>query len=824
MDERRYAQFKYELESDNYAQAERLKSLIEGSAKGDVDLPRAQALVGRMAGVVCDILKEYAETKTRGNGGKYKGWLRALPLDVAAVIAIRECIRLCSSPKTRIRVQDLTFNVGKLWELEVRIRQAEEVNPVYMQRIHDQVREHCTRDYAHLRKLYSVAIDRVFKGEIDLSLSKTDIIHIGKFGVDACLEAGLIEIERGTCRSGMAVEYKLSEAGEEFLRGYTQNDVRNVINVTESRMLCQPDPWTNLEDGGYLTIRRKAAAPLIKVSKIRKAARSAMAAEFTAENMPRVFDAGNYLQSIPYEYHVPTRDAILRVWNSGGNVLGIPSKDGPKKPEFPYGPEWDKNTAPACEVDVFNRWKRRTAMYHDELRAWRGHVREIGAFLKTVRGETGPYWFPVYCDTRGRWYYRGIPNLQGSDMSKATLHFHEKKPLGKDGLFWLKVHIANSAGFDKERFIDRARWTEQNWPAIERALDCPEDYPEVFGKDAPWCMFSAAWEYREALRSGNPEEYKTGIPVHMDATCSGLQHFSALLRDPVGASYVNLSDPTKCGPKQDIYGAVATSALRMMQRDLESSDENLRRMAEWCMQVGIPRSLAKKPVMTYVYGATLGGTTDHVEYMLEREILPELGKSFPTWEDVRDPPYAVSQYIARKLFAGIAATVPAAAAAMQWLMTIARQQPNGKRMTWRTPSGFVVQHDYQDYSETRLQLKSCGITHTIVRYWNEGTRPHAMANAISPNFVHALDASHLVFVANAMARDGLCMVGIHDSFGTHPCDVGTMHSHIRREFVNLYSGPNLLTEFLWDVGGVGEPPARGNFDIEEVLDSEFMFC
>ncbi len=825
MHDKREEQFKYELESDNDAQAERLRNLIEASHKGDVELPRAHALVGRMMESVATQIKEYADIKTRGVGGKYKTWLRALPTDVAAVIAIRECIRMCTSPMTHVHVQDLTYNVGKLWELEVRIRQAEEVNPLYMQRVHDQVKEHCTRDFGHLRRLYGTAVDRVFKGGLDLSLTKMEMMQIGKYGVDACYESGLIEIVRGTNKTGTTVSYVLNTEVSEFLQGYTLGDVRGIISKEDTRMLCPPDDWTNLGDGGYLSLRRKAAAPLLNIRRIRKTVRNEVADEFTAEKMPIVFSAGNYLQSIPFDMHEATRDAIVRVWQSGGNVMGVPSAKGPTKPEFPYGKEWVKEGAPEEELQVFTRWKRRVAAHYDELREWRGKVREVGAFLRTTRTATGPYWFPVYCDSRGRWYYRGLPNPQGSDLAKAVLHFHTKKPLGARGLFWLKVHIANSAGYDKERFIDRARWTDQNWEAIARALDEPENHADVWGTDAPWCMFSAAWELREALRSGNPEGYCTGIPVHMDATCSGLQHFSALLRDPVGGAYVNLTDPTQCGPKQDIYGAVSSVALRMMQRDMEGDDDELKRIAQWCIDIGIPRTLSKKPVMTYVYGATLGGTADHVEFMLEKEILPALGKSFPTdWEMKKDPAHEIAVYIAKKLFAGIAVTVPAAAAAMQWLKAIARQQPSGKRMTWRTPTGFWVQHDYQDFTDHRVRLNSCGVQLTWVREWNEGTQAHAMANAISPNFVHALDASHLTMVANAMRSQSLSMVAIHDSFGTHPCDVDAMHGHIRQEFVNLYSRPNLLTEFLWEVEGIGEPPQRGTLDLQEVLSSEFMFC
>lgn len=223
--------------------------------------------------------------------------------------------------------------------------------------------------------------------------------------------------------------------------------------------------------------------------------------------------------------------------------------------------------------------------------------------------------------------------------------------------------------------------------------------------------------------------------------------------------------------------------------------------------------------MTYVYGATLRGTAEHIEQMLGREILPALGMKwldeFKTFEHC--------MYIAKRLFAGIAAAVPAAAAAMHWLKEVAAQQPNGRRMTWRTPTGFWVQHDYQEFIDTRLKLNSCGVMFIMLREWGDGTRQHSMKNAISPNFVHAMDASHLTMVANAMHSDELDMVAIHDSFGTHPCDVSKMHQHIREQFVKLYSSTSILAEFLWDVGGVGEPPMLGSLELGEVLDSEFMF-
>ena len=818
-EELRRKQLEFELEHDVAAAAQRLQELRSSAASGDTDAPRAVRLMARLHSIVCSELRQLQEARVHGSNAKYLQWLRALPVDVAAAIAIRECIHHCTSSThtSQVRVQDLASNIGKLWELEVRINEAELVNPLYMQRIHDQVQDRCTRNQNHLRRTYNVAYERVMKGEIDSHLNRFELVQIGKFGIQACMDAGLIEAQHGLGKGGCTFTYFLTEEVASYLHGYTDMDVARIVDKTAGAMMCPPDDWTTLADGGYLSPRRKFAYPLMDVQTLRHSARKEVLQQFTAENMPIVFETANYLQSQTFQVHEPTFRAIQDVWAQGGGAMGVPKKSAPEKPKFPFPPEWDSANATADEALQFGAWKRDCVMHYEYLKEWRGKVRELGGFLKVVRvHDNGPLWFPVFCDKRNRWYYAGTPNPQGSDIARSVLHFHEKKPLGNEGLFWLKVSIANHAGFDKERFADRARWTEQHWPAIERALDSPADYPDVWGKDAPWCMFSAAWELREALRSPVPALYKTGIPVHMDATCSGLQHFAAILRDPVGGRYVNLFDEAGCGPKQDIYARVAQMALEAIKRDSEGDDPRLRQIASWWLNTGIPRGLAKKPVMTYVYGATLLGTTHHViDYVQD-----EMKLSFP--EGVK--PFEYAQYCGRKLFTGIAMTVPAAANAMQWLKEIAKQQPRGKRMTWKTPTGFIVQHDYQSYEEKRVKLRSCGIIQTVVRNYTDSTEPTQMQNAIAPNFVHALDAAHLSFTAIRMKRDGLNFVGIHDSFGTHPCDVKVLHSHIREAFIELYQHRNVLGEFLWDVGAVGEAPMRGTLDLEGVRNSEFFFC
>lgn len=812
-------QYNLEVQADTEAAAKRLQELKEAAADGDTEVPRAARFIARMYAQIEENLRVFAEQRTCGNGSKYRSWLRALPLDVAAVIAARECIQRCSHSTYNqpVLVQSLGASIGKLWEMEVRIREAEAVNPVYMQRVHDQIKARGTRNEGHIRRTYNVAYERVMKGELDSALSRGDLLNVGKFGVDACLEAGLIVINRTTGKRGWLVHYTLAPEVEEFLNSYSDKDVALVTDKMRGGMYCPPVDWSTTSDGGYLTHRRKHAFPLMNIRKLRPNVRAQMYDEFTAATMPQVFECANYMQSQAFTIHGPTFAAIKRVWLSGGGVLGVPTKNGPQKPECPMGEDWVRDAGTEEELAAFTKWKREAAAYYELFKEWKGRVREIGGFMKVAEQYDGAVWFPVYCDTRGRWYYRGTPNPQGTDLAKGALHLHTKKALGHRGVFWLKVHIANSFGFDKPRFIDRARWTDENWATIERALDAPEDHPEVLGTDAPWCMFSAAWELREAYRSGSPETYQTGQIVHMDATCSGLQHFSAILRDPVGGLYVNLFDDVNCGPKQDIYAKVAANALQAIQRDLGGDDPAIKEIAAWWLSTGIPRGLAKKPVMTYVYGATLRGTARHIEDYIDNE-MPEV-----QWPDP-EKSYLTAQYAARKLFQGIAATVPAAENAMHWLREVARNQPKGQRMMWKVPTGFIVQHDYQSYSETRLRIRSCGMEYVVCKNFDGGTNPQQMQNAIAPNFVHALDACHLTMTVNRMKKLDLSIVGIHDSYGTHAGDVDTLHVQLREAFVELYDNRNLFGEFLWDINGIGEPPMLGTLDVRKVLESEFFFC
>ena len=112
----------------------------------------------------------------------------------------------------------------------------------------------------------------------------------------------------------------------------------------------------------------------------------------------------------------------------------------------------------------------------------------------------------------------------------------------------------------------------------------------------------------------------------------------------------------------------------------------------------------------------------------------------------------------------------------------------------------------------------------MVREFNETNATQRIGNSISPNFIHSLDATHLCMVAEKMRDAGLQMVGIHDSFGTHPADVDQMHQFIREAFVELYTEYDPLQMFLDGIQQEAELPPKGNFELPHIMESEFFFC
>ena len=157
----------------------------------------------------------------------------------------------------------------------------------------------------------------------------------------------------------------------------------------------------------------------------------------------------------------------------------------------------------------------------------------------------------------------------GSDLCRGMLTFADAKPLGSRGLYWLKVHLANFAGKDKMSFDARASYIDDNMDNVRASAENPfSENPWWMTFDDPFQGLATCKEIIRAIDSGDPASYMCALPVHMDGSCNGLQHYAALGRDAVGGRAVNLLEGD--GP-EDVYLGVMHKSFDVLQRRLNGT-------------------------------------------------------------------------------------------------------------------------------------------------------------------------------------------------------------------------------------------------------------
>lgn len=244
-------------------------------------------------------------------------------------------------------------------------------------------------------------------------------------------------------------------------------------------------------------------------------------------------------------------------------------------------------------------------------------------------------YFPYNMDFRGR-AYPVPPHLSnvGSDLCRGLLMFAEEKPLGDRGLYWLKVHLANFAGKDKMTFDERVKFVDEHMDRVRESATDP------FGAERWWMSLedpfqglATCFELVNAIDSGDPASYLCSLPVHMDGSCNGLQHYAALGRDSIGGKAVNLCAAEE---PQDVYVGVMHEVIRRVAAEAErevnfdiSNIEALSRQekkelvdnrAAKLVNGLIDRGVVKRTVMTSVYGVTYIGARQQIQEKIESKV------------------------------------------------------------------------------------------------------------------------------------------------------------------------------------------------------------
>ena len=608
------------------------------------------------------------------------------------------------------------------------------------------------------------------------------------------------------------------EARDRLVKNHEQLENQHPENRP---MIHPPKPWTSPTSGGYLT--EFLRQPILRGTHFRKVTEGLLD-ELYSTDLTQVYDAVNAVQATPWRVNKSVYNVMREAHRLDMDLDGVlPMMENLELPPMPADmPDRSVRYEDQDEGQraIVAKWKQEARTVHRANAVETSHRYALMTKLAQVADvvDEEAIYFPHALDFRGRLYPLSAElSPQSDDISKGLLEFAEGRPLGENGSFWLAVHIANLFGHDKIPFEERVEWVLANEDKIADSAVRPLDGEKFWTTaDDPWCALAACFEWTGFRTTDN--SYVSHIPVAMDGTCSGIQHFSAMLRDQRGGEAVNLvANETPA----DIYIEV----LDVLKAKLNESKEPLAKV--WYDKVD--RKMVKRPCMTFAYSVTSAG--------IKNQLLDEMRKRGSAQFLPGTNDWDAAVFLAPLLEESIRDVVDRAAEAMDWLKGVSKAVSKNDIPTgWTTPLGFRVVQPYLKSKGQRIKVLFQGQP-ILVSLTFEGDKIDTLkqASAVAPNFVHSLDATHLMMTVNRLKAEGVThsFAVIHDSFGVHAADVDELHAVLREEFVNLYTEQEVLVDFyqesLLRLPGtqwpeVDSPPEAGDLNLEEVRDADFFFA
>jgi len=570
-------------------------------------------------------------------------------------------------------------------------------------------------------------------------------------------------------------------------------------------MVSEPDCWTGFDKGGFL----ESHSTILRIKHGEKDQEHYARAAIARGDMDQVMRGLDVLGRTAWNINKPVFHVMLEAWNTGEAIANFP----PSEPSIDIAPEPDASDDPMSR----RLWLRQVKAAEQEKQGLHSNRCYINFQMEIARAFLHQtFYFPHNVDFRGRAY--PMPtylNHMGADHTRGLLRFAKGKPLGENGLRWLKIHLSNVFGFDKASLLDREAFAVDHLDEIFDSVTKPLTGKKWWLKgEDPWQVLGACFELKAALESPDPTKFVSHLPVHQDGTCNGLQHYAALGGDSWGAQQVNLIPGEK---PSDIYSAVAELLEKMIAEDVKNDDPNAKLVAG-----KITRKVVKQTVMTNVYGVTFVGAKKQVSKQLA-SLYPELAKldglEFGN----------LSGYVASNIFKAMTSMFHGAHEIQEWFILIGdrvcravtpeqiealtrEEEPKPKKpkkpelfaseqfhstLVWTTPLRMPVVQPYRKNLSRNIDTCLAGMSVLVPGRFDPVNRAKQL-QAFPPNFIHSLDASHMILSALGCDAVGLTFAAVHDSFWTHASDVEVMSDILRDSFIRIHTDNitgRLLEEF-----------------------------
>ena len=796
-------------------------------------------LIRRLMAPVAQALKAEITSTAVGRRAASLPYIEDCGPEVASYLALRAILGAISMSDTgAVRCTEACVRVGRSLENELWMRKVMAEKPDLFDLTMNEVSE-----YRDPRVRGKVARIMARKGGVEAEWNERTRFLVGSKLVETIREVtGIVEMPM--VREGKQTVRYLSLSADTKEKLEEVRDMLSSMSPALMPCIIPPKPWTSTRDGGY-------HSGLFRRLNLIKTWSGELVEELDNMDMSQVLAAVNSIQNTAWRVNLRVLEVLEEAIASEQGIGKLPSR----LEEVPPFPEDRKH-----DLETVKRWKRAAAKVHTKNRKNIGKRLQVAQVAATARRFVGKsIWFPHQMDFRGRIYAMPIGlNPQGPDYAKALLTFAKGYPiLDNRALGWLMITGANRYGVDKCSLVDRIAWVEQNEEAVMAVAEDPWGPAYDFWTKADEPFQFLAWCCDYAGFKGHGWGYERSLPVGLDGSCNGLQHYSAALRDPEGGRAVNLIG--KDVPS-DIYGIVADRALTKVKdflrpegpdtgtipnlaqaRDLWARKEiDERAMARAWLTFGLDRKVTKRAVMTLPYGATQYSARDFIEDAIAERLEKGVANPFYQGEDpveARNALFRASLWLQPLVWSAIGETVKAARVGMDWLQACARVVcAQGLPVTWKTPDGFVVQQAYRAWENHRVKTVLDGaVARTDVVELGVEVDRRAQSQGIAPNWVHSMDACALRMFVNIATENGLeDFALVHDSYGTQAAKVDLMVGCLKESFIALYGDHDPILNFYFDVldqlpddkalRALPKPPSKGDLKLADIRSSDYFFA
>lgn len=828
-----------------------------------------KAIIARSIDTVSEAIVRFLDkAKNAGAGRRHIAvkYLDQIEPDVAAYIALRMVVDSLTGKK--VALQSVAVHIGKRIEDEVRFTKFKETSSRMYARALEKAKAGTSY---HRKKATMSGYERRFGGEEWTSWPEQDCLHVGSLLIDFILQTELVELgERITARNNTVKVLLPSTKLSQWIEA--TNSREEILHPAHMPMVVKPLDWTDPFNGGYLTFDAQGRNALVKTGNTNYLTELA---DHT-EEMPAIYEGVNALQSTRWAINTRVLDTINELWERGLPIGKLPDREDigycpcPKCGQSIQLPRLNTRgtTEHGCfeDEEVLREWKMKAYELHSanvSSRSKRLHLLKTKGIAETY-AKCEAIYFPYQLDFRGRIYAIPAFNPQGNDVTKGLLHFADAKPIN-DGVAagWLAIHGANVFGYDKASLEDRIEWVEERTDAIVACAQDPISNRMWCDADKPFQFLAFCFEWAGFMEQGYG--FESRLAVALDGSCSGIQHFSAMLRDEEGGRAVNL---LPAETPEDIYKRVCDRAIGKLKKLVDelsstiaqaiastptSSPEeesnnysfNTVAIAEQAKATGWTdgliaamwlcldpnRKTTKRQVMTLPYGATPYSCREYTHEWYRDQINANSGKCFP-----KEVEFKAVILLSDLIWESITEVVIGARTAMDWLQRCAKVVAAEELpVYWTTPIGFRVMQSYKNHSSRRVKTKlGDAVVKLSLQEEKNTIDKRRMQNAISPNFVHSMDATHLVMSVVYAKENGIDSFAlIHDSFGTHAADTQLFSACIRNAFVDLYTEVDVLEDFRQqiirqvgeeDMSKIPPVPSKGHLDLELIKQSDFAFA